>query len=107
MQRVGFLLKVKEEHIPEYKEHHDNVWPRMLEALRKHGWRNYSLFMRDDGMMFGYFEAKESFAKSLEGMSGEDVNQKWQKFMAPFFEIPDGSRPDQGMLKLVEVFHTD
>ena len=32
MERVGFLMKVKEEHIPEYKEHHKNVWPEMLDA---------------------------------------------------------------------------
>ena len=79
----------------------------MLEALRKHGWNNYSLFMRDDGLMFGYFEAENSFSDSLKGMSTEEVNLKWQNFMAPFFEIPEGYRPDQGMLELVEVFHTE
>tara|TARA_Y100000588_G_scaffold182925_1_gene196695 strand:+ start:671 stop:994 length:324 start_codon:yes stop_codon:yes gene_type:complete len=107
MERVGFLMKVKKEHIREYKEHHKKVWPEMLEALRKHGWNNYSLFMRDDGLMFGYFEAVNSFADSLKGMSTEEVNIKWQNFMAPFFEIPEGYRPDQGMLELVEVFHTE
>ena len=107
MERVGFLMKVKKEHIPEYKDHHKQVWPEMLEALRKHGWNNYSLFMRDDGLMFGYFEAENSFSDSLKGMSTEEVNLKWQNFMAPFFEIPEGHRPDQGMLELVEVFHTE
>ena len=33
MNRVGFLLKVKEDMIPEYKRHHENVWPEMREAL--------------------------------------------------------------------------
>ena len=28
----------------------------MLDALRRNGWRNYSLFMREDGLMFGYFK---------------------------------------------------
>ena len=107
MERVGFLMKVKKEHIPEYKDHHKKVWPEMLAALRKHGWNNYSLFMRDDGLMFGYFEAENSFSASLKGMSTEEVNLKWQNFMAPFFEIPEGYRPDQGMLELVEVFHTE
>ena len=107
MERVGFLMKVKEEHIPEYKEHHKNVWPEMLDALRKHGWHNYSLFMKENGLMFGYFEAENSFSTSLEGMSTEESNLRWQKFMAPFFEIPDGYRPDQGMVELLEVFHTD
>lgn len=49
MERVGFLLKVREEMVEEYKNHHRAVWPDMLDALRRNGWRNYSLFMADDG----------------------------------------------------------
>ena len=41
----------------------------MLDALRKSGWRNYSLFMGESGLLFGYFEAEESFVASLEAMS--------------------------------------
>lgn len=107
MQRVGFLLKVKEDKVDEYKEHHEAVWPEMKEALRRNGWHNYSLFMREDGLLFGYFEAEESFQASLEGMEEEEVNERWQAFMAPFFEAPPGSRPDQNMVALEEVFHLD
>jgi L-rhamnose mutarotase len=79
----------------------------MLDALRRNGWHNYSLFMREDGLLFGYFEAEEDFQASLDGMAKEEVNRRWQAFMAPFFEIPPGSRPDQMMVELVEVFHID
>ena len=107
MKRVGFLLKVKADRIEEYKAHHEAVWPEMLDALRRHGWRNYSLFMREaDGLLFGYFEAEESFQASLDGMAGEAINEQWQAFMAPYFESLSG-RPDENMLELVEVFHTD
>jgi L-rhamnose mutarotase len=107
MKRVGFLLKVRLDRIEEYKEHHRNVWPDMLDALRRHGWRNYSLFMREDGTLFGYVETPEGFEAALEGMAGEDVNARWQEFMAPFFERLEGARPDQSMVQLEEVFHTD
>ena len=56
MERVAFQLKVREDKIEEYKEHHRAVWPEMLDALRRNGWHNYSLFMREDGLLFGYFE---------------------------------------------------
>ena len=46
MKRVGFVFKIKKESIDEYKEHHKKVWPEMLEALKKHGWRNYSIFFK-------------------------------------------------------------
>ncbi len=107
MKRVGFLLKVKQDKIAEYKKHHEAVWPEMLDALRRTGWRNYSLFMRDDGLLFGYFEAEESFAASLAGMEKEPINLKWQELMAPYFESLSGARPDESMLELTEVFHTD
>jgi L-rhamnose mutarotase len=107
MKRVGFLLKVKQDKIAEYKKHHEAVWPEMLDALRRTGWRNYSLFMRDDGLLFGYFEAEESFAASLAGMEKEPINLKWQAFMAPYFEALGGARPDESMIELTEVFHTD
>jgi len=107
MKRVGFILKVRADKLDEYKEHHKKVWPEMLAALSKHGWHNYSLFMRDDGLMFGYFETPDSFAAALEGMAGEKINTKWQDFMAPYFEALGGAHPDESMVKLEEVFHLD
>ena len=106
MQRVGFLLQVKKDKLDEYKKHHEAVWPEMLAALRRTGWRNYSLFLRDDGLLFGYFEAEESFQASLDGMARQEINLKWQEFMGPYFEAISG-RPDQNMITLEEVFHTD
>jgi len=107
MKRVGFLLKVKPDMIEEYKKHHEAVWPEMLDALRRTGWHNYSLFMRDDGLLFGYFEAAEDFQASLDGMAREEINTKWQEFMAPYFEALGGARPDEMMQELAGVFHLD
>ena len=107
MKRVAFLLKVKEDRIEEYKEHHKAVWPEMLDALRRNGWHNYSLFMREDGLLFGCFETPESFQAALDGMAREEVNARWQDFMAPYFEALGEARPDEVMVELEEVFHLD
>jgi L-rhamnose mutarotase len=107
MKRIGFILKVKQDMIEEYKKHHENVWPEMQEALRRTGWHNYSLFMRDDGLLFGYYETPESHQAAVEGMSKEPVNQRWQDFMAPYFENIGGGHADENMMELVEVFHLD
>ncbi len=107
MKRISFLLKVKPDKIAEYKKFHQAVWPEMLAALRRTGWKNYSLFMRDDGLLFGYFETPDSLAAALAGMAKEEVNARWQEFMAPFFEGLGGAHADEGMLALEEVFHLD
>lgn len=106
MERVGFVLKVKPDRLDDYKARHKAVWPEMLDALRDTGWRNYSLFLRDDGLLFGYLET-DDFAAALEGMSKTDVNARWQAEMAPFFEGIDGRPADEGLLRLEEVFHLD
>ncbi len=107
MRRVGFVFKVKQDLIEEYKEHHKAVWPEMLDALRRNGWHNYSLFMREDGLLFGYLETPDSFQAALEGMAEEEINTKWQEFMAPYFEGIPGLPPDQKMVELEEVFYLD
>jgi len=107
MKRIGFLLKVRQDKLQEYKAHHAAVWPEMLEALRRTGWHNYSIFAREDGLLFGYFETPESFRAALDGMSKEGVNARWQDFMAPYFENLSGAHADESMLELEEVFHLD
>src|SRR5688572_6877819 len=106
MQRVCFLLRVKADRIDEYKERHAAVWPDMLQALRETGWSNYSLFLREDGLLVGYFET-EDLEAARKGMAEREVNQRWQTDMAPFFEQLEGRHADQGMQMLEEVFHLD
>ena len=78
----------------------------MLEALRETGWHNYSIFIREDGTLFGYLETHD-FNQALAGMAERDVNSRWQAEMAPFFEALNGRRPDEGLLRLEEIFHLD
>ena len=105
MKRVGFQFKVRQDRLTEYKEHHQHVWPEMLEALHASGWHNYSLFMRPDGLIFGYFETEESLAAAQAKMAATEVNTLWQDFMAPF--VDDNARPDETFFELEEYFHLD
>jgi L-rhamnose mutarotase len=105
MQRVCFQLQVKPERIEDYIERHAAVWPEMLQALQATGWHNYSLFLREDGLLIGYVETPDLDA-ARAGMAATDVNARWQAEMAEFFvdlDLP----PDQGFLQLREVFHLE
>jgi len=106
MQRVGFLLKVKPTMLEEYKSRHAHVWPEMLAALRDTGWHNYSIFMREDGTLFGYLETP-NFDAARAGMAKLEVNQRWQDYMASFFEGIGGKHADESFVLLDEVFHTN
>jgi L-rhamnose mutarotase len=102
--RVCFLLHLKPERVDEYLEAHTVVWPEMLEALSRSGWRNYSLFVRpEDGLVVGYLET-DDFAAAQAGMEREEVNARWQAGMAQYFDN-DGRSPDTVMERLTEYFH--
>lgn len=104
MNRVCFTLHVKPAVLEEYRAHHREVWPEMLDALSRHGWHNYSLFLRDDGLLIGYFETPGTLEDAVAGMDAEPVNAKWQELMAPYFE-GTGEHADNMMSALDEVFH--
>ena len=105
MKRVGFLLTVKVNKLDEYKKHHENVWSEMLAALREAGWHNYSLFLHNNGQLFGYFETPHSLEQAQALMATQEVNTRWQEFMAPYFDA--NARPDEMFQELEEVFHLD
>ena len=105
MKRVGFQFKVRSDRLADYKEQHKSVWPEMLQALREAGWHNYSLFLRPDGLIFGYFETEESLSAAQAKMAASEVNTRWQQFMAPFTDA--NARPDETFLELEEYFHLD
>lgn len=103
--RVCFQLQVKPELLPEYTRRHAAVWPDMLRALAATGWNNYSLFVRDDGLLIGYLET-DDLAAAQAGMAATEVNARWQAEMGDFFVSLDGA-PDTGFLQLDEVFNLD
>jgi L-rhamnose mutarotase len=106
VERVCFQLRVRPERLEEYKRRHEEVWPEMLRALADTGWHNYSLFLRSDGLLIGYFETP-SLADAQAGMDGRAVNGRWQSEMAEFFTDLDDARPDTGFLRLQEIFHLE
>jgi L-rhamnose mutarotase len=105
MHRVCFQLQVRPERILEYRERHAAVWPEMLRALKRTGWTNYSLFLREDGLLIGYLETPD-LAAAQAGMAATEVNARWQAQMGEFFVDLDGA-PDAGFVQLSEVFNLE
>lgn len=105
MPRYCFQLQVRPDRIEEYKRRHAAVWPDMLHTLHDSGWRNYSLFLRADGLLIGYVEADDLRAAQL-AMARTEVNPRWQAEMADLFDELDVP-PDEGFVLLEEIFNLD
>ena len=52
-------------------------------------------------------EAVPDFDAALRNMAGAEVNARWQKEMAAFFEGVPGKNADEQMAPIPEVFHLD
>jgi len=106
VQRVCFQLRVKPERIAEYVERHQAVEPQMLAAIRDAGRRNYSLFLREDGLLTGYYETDDD-AASAAALAADPRTAAWEAASAELFDALPGGRPDQGAPTLTEVFNLD
>jgi L-rhamnose mutarotase len=106
LNRICFTLQVKKHRLAEYRARHETVWPEMRQALSAADWHNYSLFLRDDGLLVGYVETP-NFDRALADMAATAVNKRWQEEMKDFFESDTGLAADEQMRPLPEVFHLD
>lgn len=105
-QRICFQLQVDPARLDEYRERHAAVWPDMLRAIEASGRRNYSLFLRDDGLLIGYYEVDDDEAAQAS-LANDPRTAPWEAEMAEFFIALDGARPDQGTPRIPEVFHLE
>jgi L-rhamnose mutarotase len=104
MPRYCLLGHVNPARLDEYREAHKAVWPELLEALRDAGWRNYSLFLRDDGLLIGYAEA-DDLTEAQQKVGETEVNARWQAAMSQLF-ASEGA-PDQAWELIPEVFNLE
>jgi L-rhamnose mutarotase len=77
-----------------------------MEPEPETGWHDYSLHLRDDGLLVGDVEC-DVLAAAQAAMAAPDVDTRWQAEMAPFFTGLDGRGPGESFLVLDEVFSLD
>jgi len=83
MKRHGQLIRVKPDKLEEYTKYHAEVWPEILEMIRKCNIRNYSIFHKD-GYLFAYFEYVGSdFTTDMTKMAEDPKTQEWWDIMMP------------------------
>jgi L-rhamnose mutarotase len=106
MPRYCLLGHVDPANLEEYRRRHAAVWPELLRALAEAGWRNYSLFLRDDGLLIGYAEADDLDVAQAK-VAATEVNSRWQQEMSTLFGLPEGAAPDTSWELVPEVFNLE
>ncbi|PRB18455.1 L-rhamnose mutarotase [Microbacterium sp. MYb62] len=101
--RVAFQLQIAPDMIAEYIARHSPVWPEMLAEIAASGRRNYSIFLGEEGRLFGYYETDDD-AAARAYLAASTVAARWEASMSEFFVGLEG-RADQAATPLVEVFN--
>jgi L-rhamnose mutarotase len=55
MKRFGQVIRLKPSSLDIYRKYHADVWPEVLDTIKKCNIRNYSIFHMD-GVLYAYFE---------------------------------------------------
>lgn len=105
MPRVCFQMQVDPARLDEYRERHAAVRPEMLRAIAEAGRRDYSLFLREDGLLIGVYDTDDDEA-SQRALAADPRTAAWEAEMAGYFIGIDG-RPDQSACTLPEIFRLE
>ena len=106
MERVAFIMRVREGEEEEYRRRHREVWPAVLADLERAGGRSMSIFMADL-QLFLYMEVEE-YAAAVRVLAESSESVRREEYMAPIMQDESGDAYDphdaypEG---LPEVFH--
>jgi L-rhamnose mutarotase len=107
MERHGSVIRVKPEKLAEYTRYHREVWPEILEMIKKCNIHNYSIYHKD-GYLFSYFEYHgDDFAADMERMAADPKTQEWWAVMKPMQQPLPTRAEGEWWAEMEEVFHTD
>ena len=103
-QRYGMAVRLKDEKRQYYIDNHANVWPEVLEELKKINVQNYSIFLKED-FMFGYLEyAGNDFDGDMGKMQQIPIVDKWTKLMIDCFNPFPNNDDNESWVMMDQIF---
>jgi len=104
MKRVAFKMKLKPGFKDEYIKRHDEVWPGIVELIKRSGISDYSIFLDDETNIL-FAVQKVSGEASSQDLGAVEIQQKWWDYMSDIMEANPDNSPVT--VHLDEVFHMD
>jgi L-rhamnose mutarotase len=104
MKRVAFKMKLKPGFKEEYIKRHNEVWPGIVDLIKRSGISDYSIYLDDEtNILFGV--QKVSGDVSSQDLGAVEIQQKWWDYMSDIMEVNPDNSPVT--VHLDEVFHMD
>ena len=106
--RDAVIMKLKPGAAEEYAKRHSEVWPELLESIKNHGAKNYSIYLNEaTNELFSYLEVDDADAELWASRSKniDEITKKWWAYMADLMEVNSDNSPVS--IPIREVFHLD
>jgi len=105
VKRYAMAVRLKDEKKKFYLKNHQNVWPEILEELKKIKIKNYSIFLKED-FMFGYLEYEgNNFNEDMAQMGKIAIVDKWTKLMTDCFNPFPNNEGNDSWVMMDEIFY--
>ena len=106
MKRIGRVVKLREGAEADYERYHSEIWPKVLETIKKSGIKNYTIF-RYDRWLFSYFELPAGITiAGVERVTSRcEACRRWEELMHKLQEPLPESGETFWWVPMNEVWH--
>ena len=105
MIRNAFKMRLSSGDVAEYQRRHDEIWPDLVETLRRAGVSDYSIYYDEDTQTLFAFQ-KLTEDNTADQLPSNPVVRKWWDYMNDgIMEYDEKNEPISS--PLTEVFHMD
>lgn len=102
MIRRAFILRLKDDALPEYKHHHDNIWPDFVAEIERSGIASITIFEKDPLLfLFSEIHDKDAWDK----LWATEIYDRWAKVMEPLMYFNEDGTVE--MTELNEIFRVE
>ncbi len=107
MMRFASVIGLPPEGAAEYERLHADVWPEVLDRLKKSNVSNYSIYRHGD-LLFSYMEySGTEFEADMAAMADDPITQKWWDVCKPLQQPVSDRAEGEWWKDLPEIFHLD
>jgi L-rhamnose mutarotase len=107
MERHASVIALRADRAQEYLQLHKEVWPEVLDALKRAHVSNYSIFLRD-GLLFSYMEySGQDFQSDMAAIAEDEPTRRWWTFTDPCQQPLPSAQAGERWVPAEEVFHLD
>ena len=105
MKKYAWIWYIKEECVDEYVRMHRNPWPEIMEAHRKAGIRNYSIFR--NGLQFFYVFECDDVLRAMQYMDNDEDCKRWNEITSRMVEGSFDLGSEEPVEYLDEIFYLE